>query len=129
MSGTLKIHLEDKDKIEGIDYWSIGLYESADMTVTKNLGVQNLWISKYIVEVNDNKKEVYAVEIETNAELVNWNDGEKKVLNEIVENPTYDMGEFEIADAFYSFDAAYEYAKKNYPKGNLAELIKAHYAE
>lgn len=40
--------------IEGIESWNIGLFESPDMSVSKNLGVQNVWIVKH--EIEDEEK-------------------------------------------------------------------------
>ena len=86
-------------------------------------------IFSYIVEIDEIETDVYAIEIETVGEIVDWKDGEQKVLNELVINPTYDLGELEIVTASDSLAEIYEYAKLNYPKVNLINLIEAHYVD
>ena len=110
---------------EQLHTWSIGLYEGNDMTVTNNVGVQNLWITKY----ENDEKVMFAVQIETNSELANRKDGKDKVLNTLALNPTYENGDFELIEAFETEGAALEYATKNYPIADLIQLIKDHYSE
>ena len=112
---------------EGLDYWNTDLYESPDKSVTKNVGLKIAWIMKYAITVNEIEKTIFTVETETIGEIVNWNKGEQKVLNELVENPTYPTGEFDIIEVFETLKDANEYAKKHFPKKDLRQLIKSHY--
>lgn len=123
----LKEQVGNSEFAEGLEYWAVGLYEAPDRIVKRNLGVLNVWIKKYIIEVEDVEKEIFAVEIETNMEIAGWNERESIVLNEIAENPTYELGEFEVVEVFESYNLASDYAKEHHPCVDLSQLIKAHY--
>lgn len=115
--------------VEVLTYWTIGLYESRDMTVANNLGLKNVLVSKYIItDDNLEEKEIFVVEIETQYGLTNWNKGEEKVLNTLVMEPTYECNdENEIVAAFVLEEEAFQYAKQNYPEVDLEKQIKMRY--
>lgn len=61
------------------------------------------------------------------SEICNWNDGESTVLDNLVKNPTYEVGTTETIKGFDSRQEAKAFATNNFPEMNLEKLIKEHY--
>lgn len=108
----------DFKESEGVAHRPKGLHE-----VQNFVGVENVWITRVTLEDNTGDVVRFTVEIETVAELAKWSQPVEEILQVIVDNPTYENGDFEVVGLFETDAAAFDYAEQTYPKVDLKELI------
>ncbi len=100
----------------------IDLHMSNDFTMKNNLGVINVLVSLYSC-VDDEKEDIYVVDLEEVGEISNHRLGLEKVLDQLYYNATYETGEIENIKAFTTENAAMEYAQKKYPEINFVKKV------
>lgn len=127
MNALLIKKLRSTDFLQ-IDCWCIGLTQNQDELPINNVGIENVWIKQYdLINEAEQTTKIYVVEIETIENISNWDHGQTVILNKLVLEPRYSIGEFmPIADFLYKEEAV-EYANKHYPYVDKTEMIMEHY--